>query len=69
MDGYALDPGVLAVIAIVGGGWVFLTAAGGNISRRIRNRTRRTDEQALAACVRRHPSSQPAHIPGPRRQP
>ena len=67
MDGYSLDPGVLAVIAIVGGGWVFLTVVGENVSRRIRNRIRRTDEQALAAALRRHPSSQPAHIPGQRR--
>ena len=36
--GQHADAGVLSVIAVIGGGWVFLTAAGENVSRWIRNR-------------------------------
>lgn len=38
MGGDFIDAGVLSVIAIVGGGWIFLVAAGENVSRWIRNR-------------------------------
>jgi hypothetical protein len=34
------DPGALVVIALIGGGWVFLTAAGENVGRWIRDRRR-----------------------------
>ena len=52
----------LAVVAVFG-----VMAVCQSLRPRIRRTT--ADEQALNACIRRHPSNQPARIPGPRRHP
>ena len=58
MDGYQITA---TVIGLVGGAMA--------VWQSLRPRVRRTtaDEQALNASIRRHPSGQPAHIPGQRR--
>ena len=58
MTGYFLTS---AAVGLVGG----VMAVWHSLFPRI---TSTEEEQARAACIRRHPSSRPAHIPGPRRQ-
>ena len=57
MTGYFLTAAVIGVVFLAMAVWPSLFP-------RIRPSN---DEQALNASIRRHPSNQPAHIPGQRR--
>ena len=57
----------MITVAVICAGAIFLMLFADQISARRRVRRTTTDEQALNASIRRHPSSKPAHIPGQRR--